>query len=67
MAIFFTSDHHFGHENIIRYCNRPFTSVQQMNEIMILRWNGAVLPEDEVYYLGDFAMKSDLVPKSCRD
>ena len=63
MTIFFTSDHHFGHYNVIKYCNRPFTSVQQMDEIMILKWNETVLPEDEIYYLGDFAMKSFLVPK----
>jgi calcineurin-like phosphoesterase family protein len=63
MAIFFTSDHHFGHFNVIKYCNRPFESVQQMDELMILAWNETVLPDDEVYYLGDFAMKSFLVPK----
>ena len=58
MSIFFTSDHHFGHYNIINYCNPPFTSVQQMDEPMILKWNETVMPEDEVYYLGDFAMKT---------
>ena len=63
MTIFFTSDHHFGHYNVIKYCNRPFTSAQQMDEIMILRWNETVLPDDEVYYLGDFAMHPSTVTK----
>ena len=53
---FFTSDHHFGHFNIIRYCNRPFKSLYEMNTTMIERWNARVQPEDIVYHLGDFAM-----------
>lgn len=55
---FFTSDTHFGHSNIISYCNRPFTSVEQMNQEMIERWNRVVMPEDTVYHLGDVAMGS---------
>ena len=54
--IYFSSDHHFWHNNVIKYCDRPFASVEEMNEIMILRWNEVVKPEDTVYYLGDFAM-----------
>lgn len=54
--IYFTSDHHFWHANIIRYCNRPFNSVEKMNEILIQIWNDLVAPEDEVYYLGDFSL-----------
>lgn len=53
---FFTSDTHFGHSNIIGYCNRPFTSVEQMNQEMVERWNRVVMPEDTVYHLGDMAM-----------
>lgn len=56
MTAFFTSDHHFGHANIIKYCNRPFESVPGMNEIMVFKWNKVVAPEDTVYYLGDFSM-----------
>lgn len=56
MAIFFTSDTHFNHANIIRYCSRPFGSVGEMNEVLIANWNGVVGPEDTVYHLGDFAM-----------
>lgn len=54
--LFVTSDHHFDHTNIIRYCNRPFSSVKQMNETMIARWNSVVSPNDTVIYLGDFAL-----------
>src|SRR6266436_1247085 len=56
-SIWFTSDHHFGHANIIKHCNRPFSSVHEMNEIMIIRWNEVVGPNDIVYHLGDFAFK----------
>lgn len=54
--LFFTSDHHFGHANIIKYCDRPFENVEAMNRVMIERWNEKVAPEDEVYHLGDFGM-----------
>ena len=55
MKIFITSDHHFNHKNIIRYCNRPFRSVKQMNEYMIRQWNKKVGKRDTVYFLGDLA------------
>jgi calcineurin-like phosphoesterase family protein len=54
--IFFSSDHHFGHNNIIRYCNRPFSSTEEMNEKLIENWNKVVGPQDFVYYLGDFSL-----------
>ncbi len=57
--IFFTSDHHFGHANIIKFCERPFKDVKEMNETLIRRWNEKVKPEDEVYHIGDFAMTKD--------
>lgn len=53
---YFTSDTHFGHENIIEYCNRPFLDVAHMNKEMTIRWNHVVGPSDTVYHLGDFAM-----------
>ncbi len=54
--IFVTSDSHFDHCNIIRYCNRPFKNVTDMNDTIIRNWNRVVRPEDTVYHLGDFAL-----------
>ena len=55
--IYFTSDHHFLHNNIIQYCNRPFSSVEEMNEYMIQKWNEKISDTDLIYYLGDFAIE----------
>lgn len=55
MNIFFTSDTHFGHKNIIKYCDRPFESVGDMDDELVDRWNAVVQPNDTVYHLGDFA------------
>lgn len=54
--IWFTADHHFGHANIIKHCNRPFKDVHEMNTIMANKWNEKIGPKDLVYHLGDFAM-----------
>lgn len=48
-----TSDTHFFHKNIVRYCDRPFATVEEMNEVMIARWNEVVGPKDCVIHLGD--------------
>lgn len=56
MATFFTSDLHFGHENVIRYAKRPFANAAEMDAEMICRWNSVVGPADEVYVVGDFAL-----------
>lgn len=53
---FFTSDLHFGHRNIIEYCNRPFSSVDDMNAGLVSRWNDVVGDDDEVWVLGDVCM-----------
>jgi len=56
MARFFTSDTHFGHQRIIELCERPFSSVEEMNEVMIDNWNSVVKPDDVVIHLGDVAL-----------
>jgi calcineurin-like phosphoesterase family protein len=48
-----TADNHFGHSKIIEYCNRPFTNVDEMDDIMIENWNSVVDDLDTVYHLGD--------------
>lgn len=52
--IWFTSDLHFNHKNVIRFCNRPFNDVKEMNEYLINKWNETVGENDIVFILGDF-------------
>lgn len=61
---FFTSDTHFGHANIIRFCNRPFKNVEEMDEALIENWNLVVSEDDTVFHLGDFAFGGSNVWKS---
>jgi calcineurin-like phosphoesterase family protein len=56
MTRYVVSDHHFGHANIIEYCDRPFTSVGEMNDIMLDRYYAAVGTDDVLVHLGDLAM-----------
>lgn len=56
MTMYFTSDNHFGHANVIGYCDRPFGDVAEMTEAMVSLWNDTVNASDEVMVLGDFAM-----------
>lgn len=53
--VFFIADLHLGHENIIKYCDRPFKTVSEMNSVLIKNWNKTVSSEDKVFVLGDFA------------
>lgn len=63
MNVYFTSDLHFGHKNIIRFDNRPFISVEEMDETLICNWNKKVKNDDLVYILGDISWYND--EKTC--
>ena len=58
--IYFTSDTHFDHSNIIKYCSRPFKDVNHMNQLLITRWNETVPENGHVYHLGDFAFHNSV-------
>lgn len=53
-ANYIISDTHFNHHNVIKYSNRPFESVEQMNQTLITNWNNTVKKTDTIYILGDF-------------
>lgn len=59
MTIFYTSDTHYGHKNILMYSKRPFKDVEEMNYQMIKRWNEVISYDDTVYHLGDFSFSRD--------
>lgn len=63
MHNYYISDMHFGHKNIIPFCNRPFNSVEEMDRELIKRWNNKVSNKDTVYILGDLIYKSDKPPE----
>lgn len=54
--VFFTSDTHFWHKNIIRICNRPFKDVDDMNDQLVENWNKVVTNDSHIFHLGDFAL-----------
>lgn len=57
----FSSDLHFGHENIITFCSRPFYSTNHMTEELIKRHNSVVGKDDTIVYVGDlFFVNKDL-------
>lgn len=56
VELYFTSDTHFGHTNIIKYCDRPFSDARRMDAELIRRWNDTVGDDDVVYHLGDFTL-----------
>lgn len=62
--LFFTADTHFGHKNIIRFCNRPFASVEEMDRGLVDRWN-AVVPRKGslVVHLGDLFLCHEVLAK----
>jgi calcineurin-like phosphoesterase family protein len=57
VARFFTADHHFGHGGARGLFRRPFVTTRAMDEALVERWNAVVAAEDEVWHLGDFAVR----------
>lgn len=56
---YFTADTHFGHENVIRFCSRPYATAAEMDEALIENWNSRVKGNDTVFILGDMFFRSD--------
>lgn len=55
MKVFFIADTHFGDSNILRYENRPFSDVEQMDSTLIKNWNNTISKDDKVFLVGDFS------------
>jgi len=60
---FFTADEHYGHKNIIRFCDRPFLSIEEMDRTIIDRNNQMVGNNDTVVHVGDFTLKNTSIAK----
>lgn len=68
MSIWFTSDHHFFHKNIIKLCNRPFDSLENMHYVLKNNWNELIKPEDTVYIVGDLSFgQESSTRKLCKE
>lgn len=64
--IYFTSDLHLFHENILKFCpeSRPFENIEEMHHHLLEYWNNLIMPEDDVYILGDVTFKNSLNAKN---
>ena len=62
--LFFTSDPHYGHENILKYCHRPFSSIEEHDEELIRLWNETVPEDGIVFILGDIGFCSETYLKT---
>lgn len=60
--VFFTSDTHFGHKNILRFCNRPWATIAEHDQALIDNWNDTVPEDAVVFHLGDFSYKGGGFP-----
>lgn len=58
--LFFTSDTHFYHENIIKYCDRPFIDLYEMHDVLITNWNNIIPKDGKVFHAGDFALTGNI-------
>jgi len=59
MKTYFTADLHFSHQNIIKYCNRPFSDSHHMNTVLTQNWNQTVEPKDRIFILGDICLNPE--------
>lgn len=59
---YYISDMHMGHKNVLKFDDRPFQSVEEMNETLIVNWNKKVTDEDDIWVLGDFCYRSEKDP-----
>lgn len=66
-GLFFTSDTHFGHENVLKFCSRPYNSIKEHDQKLIENWNSVVGPDDLVCHLGDFGFGGFPFWKDIRD
>ncbi len=55
---FYIGDTHFGHKSVLEFDSRPFADVEEMDKVMIQRWNSRVQKDDNVYIVGDFAYRN---------
>ncbi|WNS40843.1 metallophosphoesterase [Paenibacillus sp. MMS20-IR301] len=62
MRKLYIADPHFGHENVIKHSNRPFASIEEMDQTLIRNWNSVVESEDQVYIIGDFLFRARNTP-----
>lgn len=67
MAVHFMADPHFGQQSILRLCNRPFSTIEEMHEVFLDNINKRVKPGDDLRILGDFCTKSFAQAKEIRD
>lgn len=67
MATLFIADTHFDDSGIIKFEDRPFSSVENMNNAMIQMWNAYVKPQDTVWHLGDFIWNDGKWDDTCKD
>ena len=65
--IWFTSDTHWAHKNVIQFCNRPFSTIEEHDAKLIENWNSVVQKDDIVFHLGDFCFGGSSVWKYYRE
>lgn len=59
LMIYYIADLHLGHKNVLRFDNRPFSDIDEMEEVIVRNWNDRVKEEDTVYVLGDAFWKNE--------